>query len=167
MSRKATLIRSRVAQVAIIDTHESDEYLEKLAAYIAKLDNTFFKGETPKHIDKNRKSYRVLKYDNYKRTFVKSFPESKLLDAVNFATKYFRNVNHPIINPKYRVDEKITKPGRPVRIPVKVKNIKTGVVFDSIKEAAEVEGVSYNILWNMLSGISENKSDFRKQEAAT
>jgi len=162
MSRSATLIRSRIAQVAMINTHESDEYLEKLAAYVAKLDAIFFTGKTPKHIDKCRYSYRILSYDNYKRTYVKSFPEGKLSDAIIFATKYFREKNHPIIDPKYRVNNKMFYDAPTNNTSIRVKNKKTGIIFDSIKEAAEVEGISYSVLWNMLSGIQINKSDFIK-----
>jgi|SRR5690606_6171963 len=42
MCRKATIIRSRIAEVAIINNEESNEYLNKVAAYMAELELKLF-----------------------------------------------------------------------------------------------------------------------------
>src|SRR5690606_21765440 len=42
MCRKATIIRSRIAEVAVINNEESNEYLNKVAAYMAELELKLF-----------------------------------------------------------------------------------------------------------------------------
>lgn len=46
MSRKATLIRSRIAEVAAINNEESNKYLDKVAEFMAGLELKLFTGSS-------------------------------------------------------------------------------------------------------------------------
>lgn len=157
MSRKATLIRSRISQVAIIDTHESDEYLDEVASFLSRLDQKYFKSDIPKNINKKSKAgYEVVNHEGGKSYFVKSFHETRLSDAIVFATKYFRYKKHTIKNPKYRVSNYSEVKIKNEKVLLKVINKETGKIYKNIDTASKDFGITYAHLRRMLLGGRKN-----------